>query len=133
MCFFLIEDVNVCKTKGVKRSEVNVTSAPLPLKRRKQEELAKHGASDSVLMNLLVSGCDRSAGYSCFTPPKPKNATSVASSKLHSSCFRNRASIRLDPAETFKVINQASRYPEKYPQNSQALLLECEKKTFQIL
>lgn len=106
-----------------------MTSAPLSLKRRKQEETAKHGASDSVLMNLLVSGFDVRAGYSCFTSPKPKNATLMASSKLHSSCFCNRGT-RLGPAETSKVFNQMSRCPKKRSQDSQTFPLERENKHF---
>jgi hypothetical protein len=43
-------------------------------------------------MNLLVSGCDVSAGYVCFTSPKSKNATaaavaSVASQQRHSRFY----------------------------------------------
>lgn len=50
-----------------------------------EETVAKRGASNSVLMNLLVSGCDVSAGYACFT--KPKNAAASSSS---SSCSSSR-------------------------------------------
>lgn len=33
--------------------------------------------SDSVLKNLLVSGCDVTAGYICLVPMRLKNATKV--------------------------------------------------------
>lgn len=36
------------------------------------------GASSSVLMNLLVSGCDVSAGYICLTKPKPAKGIASA-------------------------------------------------------
>lgn len=92
---FSTDEADACRTNGgVKRlgsSNGAGTSAPSPWKRSKQEETARQGASNSVLMNLLVSGCDVSAGYVCFTSTKPKNAT--ASSPLppplsqRSSCF----------------------------------------------
>lgn len=79
---------------GVKRTGPNATAAAAPSswKRCRQEETAKQGASNSVLMNLLVSGCDVSAGYVCFTSPKSKNATaaavaSVASQQRHSRFY----------------------------------------------
>ncbi|CAI6347973.1 unnamed protein product [Macrosiphum euphorbiae] len=51
---------------GVKRTGPNATAAAAPSswKRCRQEETAKQGASNSVLMNLLVSGCDDDAGKS---------------------------------------------------------------------
>lgn len=79
---------------GVKRTGPNATvaAAPSSWKRCRQEETAKQGASNSVLMNLLVSGCDVSAGYVCFTSPKSKNTTaaavaSVASQQRHSRFY----------------------------------------------
>jgi len=66
---------------GVKRTGPNATAAaaaPSSWKRCRQEETAKQGASNSVLMNLLVSGCDVSAGYVCFTSPKSKNSAAAA-------------------------------------------------------
>lgn len=78
-CVFFTDEADSCRTNGgVKRlgpSNGAGTSAPSPWKRCKQEETARQGASNSVLMNLLVSGCDVSAGYVCFTSTKPKNAT----------------------------------------------------------
>jgi hypothetical protein len=47
------------------------------ISRRKRSCGAGSGGS-SVLMNLLVSGCDVSAGYVCFTKPKP-TAKGIAS------------------------------------------------------
>jgi len=43
-------------------------------------------------MNLLVSGCDVSAGYVCFTSPKSKNAaaTAVASQQRHSRFYEQQ-------------------------------------------
>lgn len=76
--YLLTDDIDT-RTNGVKRvGPTNTTAAPSSWKRCKQEETAKQGASNSVLMNLLVSGCDVSAGYVCFTSPKPKNATATA-------------------------------------------------------
>lgn len=65
---------NASKEKGVKRvwSASDKTSAAASAKRGTQEEMAKRGASNSVLMNLLVSGYDMSAGYVCFAVRKPK-------------------------------------------------------------
>lgn len=34
-------------------------------------------SSNSVLMNLLVSGCDVSAGYTCLAPMRPRKAAKV--------------------------------------------------------
>lgn len=82
---------------GIKRTGPNATAAASPSswKRCRQEETAKQGASNSVLMNLLVSGCDVSAGYVCFTSPKSKNAAaaavaSVASQQRHSRFYEQQ-------------------------------------------
>lgn len=45
---------------------------------RRKRSCSTGGNGSSVLMNLLVSGCDVSAGYVCFTKPKP-TAKAVAS------------------------------------------------------
>jgi len=45
---------------------------------RRKRSCGAGGGGSSVLMNLLVSGCDVSAGYVCFTKPKP-TAKGIAS------------------------------------------------------
>lgn len=82
------DDLDTRTNGGVKRVGPNVTSAPSSWKRSKQEETAKQGTSNSVLMNLLVSGCDVSAGYVCFTSPKSKNVSVAATSQQRSSTSR---------------------------------------------
>lgn len=85
-----IDDVDSRTNGGLKRTGPNATSIPSSWKRCKQEETAKQGASNSVLMNLLVSGCDVSAGYVCFTSPKSKNAHAAGAAASQQRICANR-------------------------------------------
>lgn len=44
---------------------------------KKQQQQQQQQASNSVLMNLLVSGCDVSAGYMCLAPMRPRKTAKV--------------------------------------------------------
>lgn len=43
----------------------------------KKQQQQQQQASNSVLMNLLVSGCDVSAGYMCLAPMRPRKTAKV--------------------------------------------------------
>lgn len=72
----------------------NVNASSQSWKRCKQEEIAKQGASSSVLMNLLVSGCDVSAGYVCFTSQKPKSTTNQQRSRFYNTQTRQNVAAK---------------------------------------
>lgn len=61
------------------RSKINKLDGRWNLENSQQTmaDLPQQSSSNSVLMNLLVSGCDVSAGYVCFVPMRPKKSAKV--------------------------------------------------------
>lgn len=70
-------EVKMAVKEGLENSSSRLVAKGHEEVKKEQQQQQGNGPSSSVLMNLLVSGCDVSAGYMCLVPVRPRKAAKV--------------------------------------------------------